>query len=1118
MQPDPRYEILDCIASGDFAAVYRARDRELGREVAVKQIHQQFLSDPRQLARYWHEAQVLASLQHPNIVTIYDISRPRGWLILELMHGDLNTAVKSGPIDLNFLRFMLAGCLYALHFLHGNGIIHGDVKPSNILLDQQNRVKLGDFGLARRASSEQGSLLKGTTKYMAPEVLSDQFGVIGPASDLYSLGFSAYELACGPQFESLFPGMSTFGRDKQIAWMMWHSLADRNLPPIERVLQGVPANLAQVIQKLIVKDQSRRYQSAEEVVRDLQRGQQPPRQTAAEEDAAGKAEGMAAARKKQRMRCTAVGVSALSLLLCVAMLWPHKSHDTAKPQPDAPLRGVVTRVYNEELRLAIISAKDQAPHEIELKQSDKYFINGKPSLLRDLEPHDLVEIRPVIDEQGRRIKEVYASRPEMRKGRIKSVKPDEGTFLLSVEEGDDPRGPIVVPGELKIEFNGQPDCQGKAVTLADLRAGDRIVLHDQDSPKGRQATELSVQRVVTLEGIVARPFDAKSGKLSVRVGAGPQSRVVALPLAPQFVITVNGQPVAGPEGLKKDDAVKILHDTQIVRIDAQRVLEQVGTLRQVHFDARTLDVQGDEQQTTTYIVGPSCAVTLGGETAALDDLRAEDEVRIRHATLDARTGQAINAGAVAAVRKPDPHRWALLIAAQNYEDKSLSPLEYSRADAACIGDALTKRYRVAEEQILRLNDESLVRLEQAIPAWLTNIDARASVLVYVTGHAYKDSREKIYFAPKNFDLKRTSLTGLALSWLVEQIEGCHAKDKLLLLDCTHAGGGDDVAAEPSAAEMINSLPAAAPGRSPLHTLTAIASCRRKQRGLAWPERGHGLFAACLGEAYSGRADVNRNNSIDATALFGYLQKAMAEASSRLRAEQTAELFLPDTRPPRLSEAAKQSIRRLAAFLPAAKININSVRAEYAQSQQLAGAELEPRLLYGMLLMKAKARDAALRHFEELKIERPALLLPPQALVWLRFSNRIYPAGIRELTELIGRIPKLTKPDDTYSPEALHVFYWAGQLREFAAAAAPEPERPSADLLSGLDAAVAAHAAVAVDKYAAGQARTHITLEDFNKRIDAVPDEASGKLLELKLRQLSNYNAEFPYDTFRKQIL
>ena len=89
MQPHPRYQILEQIAVGDFATVFRGRDLELNRDVAIKQIHPQFLADQQQLDRYWQEAQLLASLEHPNIMTIYDIVRDRGWLILELMQGSL---------------------------------------------------------------------------------------------------------------------------------------------------------------------------------------------------------------------------------------------------------------------------------------------------------------------------------------------------------------------------------------------------------------------------------------------------------------------------------------------------------------------------------------------------------------------------------------------------------------------------------------------------------------------------------------------------------------------------------------------------------------------------------------------------------------------------------------------------------------------------------------------------------------------------------------------------------------------------------------------------------------------------------------------------------------------
>ncbi|MBI2481414.1 MAG: serine/threonine protein kinase, partial [Planctomycetia bacterium] len=287
MNRSDRYQVTDMIAKGDFATVYRGRDHELGRDVAIKQIHQQYLEDPRQLDRYWQEAQLLASLEHPNIMTIYDVVRERGWLILELAQGSLPQLLGGRGIDIKDLRLALNYTLHALKFMHEHGIIHGDVKPSNLLVDRNARVKLGDFGIARRLAGDDGSVVKGTTKYMAPEVVSDQFGPVGPHSDLYSLGFTAFELMCGGHFETLFPGLNMYGRDQQIAWMMWHSAPDRRLPAISRTLDGVPPDLAHIIQRLVEKDPAKRYRTASDVLADLStEGEAPPASNrAAEEEA-----------------------------------------------------------------------------------------------------------------------------------------------------------------------------------------------------------------------------------------------------------------------------------------------------------------------------------------------------------------------------------------------------------------------------------------------------------------------------------------------------------------------------------------------------------------------------------------------------------------------------------------------------------------------------------------------------------------------------------------------------------------------------------------------------------------------------------------------------------------
>lgn len=125
MDVEARYELLEKVGAGSFATVYRARDLELGREVAIKQIHAQFLEEPQQLDRYWAEAQLLASLQHPNIVTMFDIVRERGWLIMELMQGNLRDRLAGRQMDLRSLRSTVAHSLRALKYLHSRGVIHG---------------------------------------------------------------------------------------------------------------------------------------------------------------------------------------------------------------------------------------------------------------------------------------------------------------------------------------------------------------------------------------------------------------------------------------------------------------------------------------------------------------------------------------------------------------------------------------------------------------------------------------------------------------------------------------------------------------------------------------------------------------------------------------------------------------------------------------------------------------------------------------------------------------------------------------------------------------------------------------------------------------------------------
>ncbi len=1108
-----RYEIINLISTGDFASVYRARDRELGREVAIKQIHQQYLNDPRQLERYWREAQLLASLQHPNVLTIYDIVRPRGWLILELMRGNLQPFSQGDPIDLDYLRIVLVCSLHALHFLHSNGVIHGDLKPSNLLVDAQNRVKLGDFGLARRANNEAGSLLKGTTKYMAPELVSYQFGPPGPASDLYSLGFTAYELMCGRQFETLFPGLSTFGRDRQIAWLMWHAAPDRNLPEINRVLEGVPQDLARVVQRMVIKDPMQRYQSAQEVLHDLRTA--PITTGLPDELVAAAAEKEAeAAKKKRLLRFGALGVSACSLLLCVAMLLPSETKPVVEKPPE-PLQGVVRNLLMEEHVLILERSDNGRPEEIKLKSGDEVLINNKVELLRELLPGDHVTIEVMHNAAGRRITRILASRPATHQGTLQAIEADEGKITVATGQGD----PLVirVPQDLKILFNDQDQLDGRPVQLADLKIGDQVNVSHFSEETGQVATALSVVRVVTVDGEL-RDLDLANKRLTLAPN-GTATRLITLPYRDECIVTINqrsemqGQRLK-PKDLKAGDKVTVAHDTQIVRVDAYRVLGQAGVVRAVYESANALEILlAGAERPTRFLVNPHCKIRLAGVSAQLEDLRPGDVVDITHDSPGVQNPELLT---VSAMRPPDPNRWAILVGIQDYEDTSLSRLPYPLADATLLRNTLVQRYRLPEEQALLLENPSQVRLEQGVAEILRRLKAGDELIVYIAGHAYRNEDGKIYLAPANFNLSKMATAGVSLHWLVSQLEACMAERKLLLLDTSNAGVGSDLRIQPSTAEMLDSLKM--PGqRSPVRKLTAIASSSPGERGYTWPAKKQGVFAYCLAQGYAGSADANRDLRIEPSELFAHLKRTMASASTEIARTQTPQLFIPIDAAPRLSEEAKQSIRRLAAFLKQDRIEMLDVNLQYAIADKQAGKELEPKLLYGMLLMKARQRNEASKHFTQLSLTYPDQLLPLQANAWLEFEKRNYKEGVEALERLVEKLPRPQKAGEAIPQETTAMLQWVGQLREFATGAVEDNLQAPKAVLDKLDATVTALGAESRQFYEQGRARTRSGIEGFDKGITNATDEATRAKIRVERRQLSRYSS-FPFDKAVQKIL
>jgi eukaryotic-like serine/threonine-protein kinase len=267
---DGRYRIVRKLGSGGMANVYLAEDQELGRRVAIKILNDRHAGDEQFVERFRREAKNAAGLSHPNIVSIYDrgeATEGTYYIAMEYLDGrSLKELIVSRgpapiPIAIDYTRQILA----ALRFAHRNGVIHRDIKPHNILVDSEGRVKVTDFGIARAeqagASAQQmteaGSII-GTAQYLSPEQARGT--QVDATSDLYSLGIVLYEL---------LTGTVPFSGETPVEIAMKHLSAIPD-PPSE-LRHDVPHALDMVVLRALAKDPRDRYQSAEEMDADLER-------------------------------------------------------------------------------------------------------------------------------------------------------------------------------------------------------------------------------------------------------------------------------------------------------------------------------------------------------------------------------------------------------------------------------------------------------------------------------------------------------------------------------------------------------------------------------------------------------------------------------------------------------------------------------------------------------------------------------------------------------------------------------------------------------------------------------------------------------------------------------
>ncbi|MCX6054482.1 MAG: serine/threonine-protein kinase [Chloroflexi bacterium] len=255
-----RYRLLHLVGKGGMAIVYEAYDQMLERPVAIKLLGQDFSSDPGFRNRFKQEAKAAANLSHPNIVTVHDfgIDLQGLYIVMEYVAGkDLKTRIKAGGVYSlqDGIPLILQAC-YALGYAHRAGIIHCDVKPQNMIVTDDNRLKITDFGIARALSTiepeERSDIVWGSPQYLSPEQALGN--APSPASDVYSLGIILYEM---------FTGQLPFLANTTEELIKLHQT---QFPrhPIE-VNPQCSTELDQVIMKVLSKEPSSRYRTADQL-------------------------------------------------------------------------------------------------------------------------------------------------------------------------------------------------------------------------------------------------------------------------------------------------------------------------------------------------------------------------------------------------------------------------------------------------------------------------------------------------------------------------------------------------------------------------------------------------------------------------------------------------------------------------------------------------------------------------------------------------------------------------------------------------------------------------------------------------------------------------------------
>lgn len=552
-----RYEILEQLGGGGMAIVYKGRDTILHRLVTIKLMRPEYTSDEDFVRRFRREAQSVASLSHPNIVSIYDVGQEgdKHYLVMEYVDGeDLRSIIKrEGPLDAAIAVRIARQICDALDHAHENNIVHRDVKPHNILITRTGRAKLTDFGIAREASAATVTTtdtIIGSVHYLSPEQARGDLA--GPKSDLYSLGVVLYEMLAGSV---------PFTGDSPISIAIKHI---QNSPdPLARRKPGIPAELERVVMRALQKDPDRRFKSAREMSFKLEEAlagddADTTRIIAIDQEdmqALKAADRYPQSKKKSARRLSAAGWVFLILLLALVAGGAFYGYNrfvnvpevkvpqvVGKPVKEAmdilaekQLQGKAQEQYHPTAPEGIVVAQDYGPDDppvkinrvITLKVSKGADLRTVPNLVK----LSIVDARVKLNEEGFELEEPTKEVPstEIEKGFVVNQQPAAysrsprgSKIVLTVSRGPE-------PADKKV-----PDLRGLTVDQARIKLSEIKLELDKDTIYQASTEYMRGQVVSQYPGPGENLTEGSTVKVNVSNGPGPSARdaTVTIPKIP----------------------------------------------------------------------------------------------------------------------------------------------------------------------------------------------------------------------------------------------------------------------------------------------------------------------------------------------------------------------------------------------------------------------------------------------------------------------------------------------------------------------------------------------------------------------------------------------------------